>query len=151
MEPAPPNPPNVVVGTGINPGFAMDLWPLVLSSNCQTLDNVVVERVVDARQRRVPLQRKIGSGMTRAAFEVLARRGQIGHVGLVESVAHLGGSLGFTIDAVREMLVPAIAARRIRTEAFDVAPGRVCGIHHRAEGYEGRQRRIVPLWTSLRE
>lgn len=133
----------VVVGTGINPGFAMDVWPLVLSSNCQQLERVVVHRIVDARQRRVPLQRKIGSGMTRAAFEALARRGRIGHVGLVESVAHLAGALGFALDVVRETLVPTIAARRIRTPEFDVAPGRVSGIHHRAEGMEGRQQRIV--------
>jgi 4-hydroxy-tetrahydrodipicolinate reductase len=132
-----------VVATGINPGFAMDVWPLVLSSNAQTLERVFVRRVVDASKRRLPLQRKIGSGMTAREFEALARKGRIGHVGLVESAAHLGGALGWKLDAIKEKLVPALATRRIRTQHFDVPAGRVCGIHHRAEAYDGKRLRIV--------
>jgi 4-hydroxy-tetrahydrodipicolinate reductase len=133
----------VVVATGINPGFAMDVWPLVLTSNSQTLDRVLVRRVVDASQRREPLQRKIGSGMTAREFEALARDGRIGHVGLVESAAHLGAALGWDLDTVHETLVPKVAARRVRSQFFAVPAGRVCGIHHRAEAYEGKRLRIV--------
>jgi 4-hydroxy-tetrahydrodipicolinate reductase len=133
----------VVVGTGINPGFAMDVWPLVASSNLQVLHAVQVHRVVDATRRRGPLQRKIGSGMTVREFEALARDGKIGHVGLVESVAHLGGLLGWNLDRVIETLEPRVAKRRIRTAFFDVPAGRVCGIHHRAEARSGRVLRIV--------
>jgi 4-hydroxy-tetrahydrodipicolinate reductase len=132
----------VVVGTGINPGFAMDVWPLVLASNMQELERVVVHRVVDASQRREPLQRKIGSGMTAREFAKLAEAGRIGHVGLVESAAHLGGALGWRLDRVVETLEPTLASRRIRTAFFDVPARRVSGIHHRAEGYEGRKLRI---------
>jgi len=132
-----------VVATGINPGFAMDVWPLVLSSNMQTLDRIVVHRVVDARQRREPLQRKIGSGMTAREFAALARDSRIGHVGLVESAAHLGAALGWKLDSIRETLVPKLASKRIRSAYFTVAAGRVAGIHHRAEAFEGKRLRIV--------
>ncbi len=133
----------VVVGTGINPGFAMDVWPLVLSSNMQALESVQVHRVVDASRRRGPLQRKVGSGLTAREFEALAREGRIGHVGLVESIAHLGGMLGWALDRVDEALEPRLAKKRVRTQFFDVPAGRVCGIHHRAVAREGRKTRIV--------
>ena len=132
-----------VVGTGINPGFAMDVWPIILASNAQRLDHVRVNRIVDASRRRGPLQRKIGSGMTAAAFEALAVEGRIGHVGLVESCAHVADVLGWPLDRVQETLVPVLEARRIRTAHFDVPRGRVCGIHHRAVGTQRGVERIV--------
>ncbi len=131
-----------VVGTGINPGFAMDVWPLVLASNAQALERVEVVRVVDAADRREPLQRKVGAGMSRREFEALAREGRIGHVGLAESCAHLAATLGWPLDSMRESLRPCIATKRIRTAYFDVAPGQVSGIMHRAVGMEGKKRRV---------
>jgi 4-hydroxy-tetrahydrodipicolinate reductase len=132
-----------VVGTGINPGFAMDVWPLVLASNMQELSSVRVTRVVDASERREPLQRKVGSGLRRPEFEALARSRRIGHVGLAESCAHLAATLGWSLDTLVENLRPKIAPRRIRSAYFDVPAGRVSGIHHRAVGYEGRKRRVI--------
>ncbi len=132
-----------IVGTGINPGFAMDVWPVILASNSQSLEHVQVHRVVDASQRRGPLQRKIGSGLTAAQFEALAREGKIGHVGLVESCAHVADLLGWPLDRVQETLVPKLAPRRLRTDHFDVPSGRVCGIHHRAVGSQGGHERLV--------
>ncbi|MFQ5601624.1 MAG: dihydrodipicolinate reductase [Candidatus Krumholzibacteriia bacterium] len=132
-----------VVGSGINPGFAMDVWPLVLASNMQTLHAVHVTRVVDASQRREPLQRKVGAGLTRREFETLARAGRIGHVGLVESGAHLAAALGWSLDSLRENLTAKLATRHIRTASLDVRPGQVCGIHHRVVGSEGRRRRVT--------
>jgi len=132
-----------IVGTGINPGFAMDVWPLVLASNTQRIEHVQVMRVVDATSRRGPLQRKIGSGMTARDFEALARAGKIGHVGLVESCVHIADLLGWPLDRVRETLVPKLATRRLRTQHVDVARGRVCGIHHRAIGTQGKTERVI--------
>ncbi len=132
-----------IVGTGINPGFAMDVWPLVLASNTQSLEHVHVMRVVDATSRRGPLQRKIGSGMTARDFEASARGGKVGHVGLVESCAHIADLLGWPLDRVRETLVPKLATRRLHTKHVDVARGRVCGIHHRAIGSQGKTERVV--------
>jgi len=131
-----------VVATGINPGFAMDVWPLVLASNAQSLEAVRVVRVVDASDRREPLQRKVGAGMTRREFETLARAGRIGHVGLAESCAHLASALGWPLDTLRESLRPCIATNRLRTAYFDVAPGHVCGIMHTVIGMQGKKRRV---------
>ena len=51
-----------VVGTGVNPGFAMDALPITLTAICERVDAVRVERIQDARIRRLPFQQKIGAG-----------------------------------------------------------------------------------------
>ena len=45
-----------VLGTGINPGFVMDVLPLLLTTPCERVDAIVVSRVIDARARRLPFQ-----------------------------------------------------------------------------------------------
>src|SRR3954463_2692892 len=53
----------VLLGTGVNPGFVMDLLPVVLSSMVLTAKRVRVLRQLDASTRRRPLQQKVGATM----------------------------------------------------------------------------------------
>ena len=132
-----------VFGTGVNPGFVMDVLPLVMTGVCQKVERVKVERIVNASTRRGPLQRKIGSGMTKEEFEELAKGGRMGHVGLVESVALIAHGLGWDIDAVEEILEPAIAPKAIVTEHARVEPGQVAGIQQRAWGLKEGEKLII--------
>ena len=126
-----------VAGVGVNPGFLMDLLPLVASTVCLDVERVEVERIVDAATRREPLQRKVGAGMTPEQFEALADREEIGHVGLMESCALLADGLGLAADRIEEELKPALAERQIRTDYFEVAPGQVAGIIQEVRAMEG--------------
>ena len=64
-----------VLGTGVNPGFAMDALPITLTGVCERVDSIRVDRVQDARIRRLPFQQKIGAGLTpRAVPEEGGRR-----------------------------------------------------------------------------
>ncbi len=47
-----------LVGTGVNPGFVMDKLILTLSAARWRVDSVRAVRIVDASQRRLPLQKK---------------------------------------------------------------------------------------------
>src|SRR5205823_800137 len=89
-----------VLGTGVNPGFVMDTLALVLSGVCQDVTAVRCQRVVDASSRRQPLQKKIGSGLTREEFQRLVDARQVRHVGLYESVAMIADALGWRLDRV---------------------------------------------------
>ena len=71
-----------VVGTGVNPGFAMDTLPVVLSAPCERVDSVTVDRIQDASVRRIPFQQKIGAGLEPDDFRQKADRLEIRHVGL---------------------------------------------------------------------
>ena len=53
-----------VLGTGVNPGFVMDALPIALTAVCERVDRIEVQRIQDARVRRLPFQRKIGAGLT---------------------------------------------------------------------------------------
>lgn len=123
-----------VLGTGVNPGFAMDLLPICLTGVGRQIRAVRVERVVDASTRRGPLQRKIGSGLPPAEFRNLLTAGKAGHAGLKESLALIGHCLGWKLESIRETGDAVIARRDIQTKHVSVKKGQTCGLHQRAEG-----------------
>lgn len=132
-----------LVGTGVNPGFAMDTLPLALTAVSRRVDSVYVERRVAAGLRREPLQRKIGAGLSRAAFEAGVAAGTIRHVGLPESAAAIAAGLRWTLDRIEEQIDPVIAVERISTAFLTVEPGQVAGVHQVAWGWEGARERVV--------
>ena len=123
-----------VLGTGVNPGFVMDLLPLVLSAVTARVRSVRVTRVVDAAHRRGPLQRKIGAGITAEEFAQRAASGRMGHVGLAESLYMLAAGLGWELSTIEDTLEPVLATAEIQTPHARVAPGQVAGIHQVARG-----------------
>ncbi len=124
-----------VLGTGINPGFAMDALPIVLSGICQDVQNVQVDRVQDARIRRLPFQKKIGATLTPEQFAALVKTKAVRHVGLTESVSMLADALGFKVDRITDEIQPKIAKERVKSEFLTVEPGQVCGIVQDGVGY----------------
>ena len=62
----------VLLGTGVNPGFAMDTLVLAATGACTDVSCIRVVRVLDAGQRRQPLQHKVGAGLSIDQWE--ARR-----------------------------------------------------------------------------
>jgi 4-hydroxy-tetrahydrodipicolinate reductase len=127
----------VVVGTGVNPGYAMDTLALAATGACVDATRIRVERVVDAGARRGPLQRKVGAGMTPVEFEEKKATGTFGHIGLRESLLMIADGLAWTLDEVRETLDPVLSDRRHTTPHLTVEAGAVAGIHHAITGHIG--------------
>jgi 2,4-diaminopentanoate dehydrogenase len=123
-----------LVGTGVNPGFVMDKLVLVLSAVAQRVDHAKAVRIVDASKRRLPLQKKIGAGMTETEFREQVAAGIIKHHGLPESVAMVADGLGLVVDDISETIEPVVAQERIKTAFLEVAPGQVAGVHQIARG-----------------
>ena len=129
-----------LVGTGINPGFVMDKLVITLAGVSQRIDHVKALRVVDASKRRLPLQKKIGAGMTVDEFRAKVQEGTIKHVGLPESVAMVADSLGIRIDQITETIEPKVASERVQTEFLAVESGQAAGVHQIARGlFEGQE------------
>ena len=126
-----------VVGTGVNPGFVMDTLPIVLTAACGSIDSIAVDRVQDARTRRVPFQVKIGAGLTRAQFDRQVAEGRVRHVGLPESIAMIAAAVGWRLDRVTETINPKIATEAVASELLAVDPGNVCGLVQDGVGYRG--------------
>jgi hypothetical protein len=129
-----------LVGTGVNPGFVMDKLVITLAGVSQRIHHVKAVRVVDASKRRLPLQRKIGAGMSVDEFRAKVKEGTIKHVGLPESVAMVADSFGFRVDEITESIEPKIAEERVQTEFLTVDPGQAAGVHQIARGLsEGKE------------
>jgi len=122
-----------VLGTGVNPGFVMDVVPICLTGVCREVRAVHVQRVVNATTRRGPLQRKIGSGLEPAAFEKLFAEGKAGHAGLKESAALIAHCLGWRITDLTETCEAMVADHDIHTPHVEVRKGQCCGLHQHAE------------------
>ena len=117
-----------VLGTGVNPGFVMDALPIALSGVCERVDSVRIDRVQDARVRRLPFQQKIGSGLTTEQFQKKVADQTVRHVGLAESVTMIADAFGWRLDKVTDDIKPKIAEQTVESEFLAVDPGYVCGI-----------------------
>jgi hypothetical protein len=124
-----------VVGTGVNPGFAMDALPITLTGICERVDSIRVDRIQDARSRRLPFQQKIGSGLNKEQFAQKVKDGSVRHVGLAESVTMIADAMGWKLDKVTDDIQPKIAEQGVESELIAVDPGYVCGIIQDGIGY----------------
>jgi hypothetical protein len=125
-----------VLGTGVNPGFVMDALPIALSGVCERVDSVRIDRVQDARVRRLPFQQKIGSGLTKEQFQRKVDDQSVRHVGLAESVTMIAEAFGWKLDKVTDEIKPKIADRTVESEFLAVDPGYVCGIVQDGVGWK---------------
>jgi 4-hydroxy-tetrahydrodipicolinate reductase len=123
-----------ILGTGVNPGFVLDFVPVIASAVAYEVRRVVGLRVVDAGKRRLPLQRKVGAGLTAEEFAARVAAGTLGHIGLRESVALVGRALGLAVDEVTQTVEPVIAGEERRTAFLTVPAGAVAGIRNRGFG-----------------
>jgi hypothetical protein len=124
-----------VLGTGVNPGFVMDALPIMLTGVCERVEAIRVERIQDARIRRLPFQQKIGAGLTRDQFQRKVDDGSVRHVGLAESVSMIAEALGWKVDRITDEIHPRIATETVASEFLAVDPGYVCGIVQDGIGY----------------
>ena len=124
-----------MLSTGVNPGFVMDALPIALTAVCDRVDRVVVNRIQDARMRRLPFQQKIGAGLTTEQFQKKVRDGSVRHVGFTESIAMIADALGWTLDRITDSVEPKLASVTTSSEFLAVDPGYVCGIVQDGVGY----------------
>ena len=137
-----------VLGVGVNPGFAMDLLPILLTAPSSDVRHMRVTRVIDASARRWTLQHRIGAGIEPSAFRDWARQRTTPHVGLRQSIHMIAASLGWRLDQVVEGMEPIVADAWVRTPYVSVAPGQVAGIHQWANGTANRRTVIELDWRT---
>jgi hypothetical protein len=131
-----------LLGTGVNPGFVMDKLVLGLSAACQRVDHARAVRIVDAARRRLPLQKKVGAGLTVEEFNQRVAAGTVKHVGLPESVAMISDGLGLDVDTITETVEPVVAIEPISTDYLQVEAGQAAGIHQVARGIAAGQEKV---------
>jgi 4-hydroxy-tetrahydrodipicolinate reductase len=121
----------------------MDALPIALSAVCERVDSVRVDRVQDARIRRLAFQKKIGAGLTPSEFAERVKDLSVRHVGLTESVAMIADALGFELSRITDEIQPRVAEQAVESSFLRVEAGQVCGIVQDGVGYVGADAAIV--------
>jgi len=134
-----------VVGTGVNPGFVMDALPIMLSGACERVDAIRIDRIQDASIRRLPFQKKIGSGLTVQQFQEKVEAGTVRHVGLTESVAMIADSFGWKMAKITDSIQPKVTERQVSSQFLTVEPGFVCGLIQDGIGYDKDGKALITL------
>jgi len=123
-----------LTAVGINPGFIMDVVPILCSTPCWRVDSLFVRRVVDFSPYGPDEMRHIGANLTSREFLRGAAQGAIGHIGLLETAAMVAHCLGLGIDELRQTKEPLVTRKERQTPYIKISPGRVCGFKQNVAG-----------------
>ena len=127
-----------VLGTGVNPGFVLDLLVIALTGVCTEIRRITATRTNDLAPYGHTVLQAQGVGLSPEEFyERLDSGGVVGHVGFPESMHMIASCIGWTIDRIDEVREPIIARVERATPLAKVKPGRVAGCSHSAVAYAG--------------
>lgn len=132
-----------VVGTGVNPGFLMDALPAFLTSVCQKVNTVEVRRFQDATYRRIPFQRKIGTGLSLTEFQDKVDDGSLRHVGLSQSIQFIATQLGWPLEKTEDIISPVVATAAIQTSDLKIESGQAAGVRQVGKGWVNGELKIL--------
>lgn len=122
-----------VVGTGVNPGFVLDLLVIALTGVCLSVDSITATRINDLAPYGPTVLAAQGVGLTPAAFEAGVSDGTVtGHFGFPESISMVAAALGREIDGIEQAIEPIVSEVRRETPFVTVEPGCVAGTRHTA-------------------
>jgi 4-hydroxy-tetrahydrodipicolinate reductase len=129
-----------VVGTGINPGFVLDVLVIALTGVCARVEAITATRVNDLAPYGPSVLRSQGVGLTPEAFrEGVAQGAVVGHIGFPESISMIAHAVGWRIDRVEQQREPIISTVTRRTPFVTIEPGQTAGCLHTAVAYrEGK-------------
>jgi 4-hydroxy-tetrahydrodipicolinate reductase len=129
-----------VVGTGINPGFVLDLLVVTLTGVCSAVDAITATRINDLSPYGPAVLSAQGVGLTPDAFEAGLNEGTVtGHVGFPESISMIAAALGCTVERIEQTIEPLVSEVRRETPFVTVEPGCVAGNCHTAVAYRGSE------------
>ena len=134
-----------VLGTGVNPGFVLDLLVVALSGGNHTVERIEASRVNDLSPYGPTVMKSQGVGTTPEDFKAGVADGSIvGHVGFPESIQMISEALGLGVDRIVQSREPIISSVYRETPYVKVEPGMVAGCAHIGAGYCG-DKEVVKL------
>lgn len=134
-----------ILGTGVNPGFVLDLLVILLSGVCHQVDRIEARRVNDLSPYGPTVMKAQGVGTTPEEFAAGVADGTIvGHVGFPESIRMISDALGLGVTRIEQGCEPIVSKGYRDTAYVKIVPGVVAGSSHLAAGYAG-EKQVVRL------
>lgn len=135
-----------VLGTGVNPGFILDLLVVTLTGACEQVESIEAARINDLSPFGRAVMEEQGVGLTVDEFNKRNSQGQLaGHVGFKESVAIIANGLGWEVAEFKEVKEPIVSTVERKAEHFHVLPGNVAGVRQQCFAYDRDGRQIIHL------
>ena len=129
-----------VLGTGINPGFVLDLLVITLTGICSEIQSITARRVNDLSPFGPSVLKSQGVGLTPAQFdEGIREETVVGHIGFDQSMHMIADSLGWKIDRTEQTREPIVSQVKRETRFVTVEPGQVAGCSHIATAFRQGQ------------
>ena len=131
----------VIAATGINPGFAFDVLPLVLAGTAWDVSKIIVQRTLDASVFGRGVHRSLGIGYSEAEFRRAVRSRRVrGHIGFAESARIIADGMGLQIERFEEEIEPVLADRVHVLAGYTIEPPETAGVVQLATAtVEGRE------------
>jgi len=125
-----------VLGTGINPGFVLDLLILALTGTCERVDHIKASRVNDLSPFGHAVMVEQGVGVTPDEFEKGVENGAIaGHVGFPESIKMITDGIGWDLEKVDQTRQSIVSNVYRQSKYAEVKAGNVAGCKQCGYGY----------------
>ncbi len=127
-----------ILGTGVNPGYVLDLMVVMLTGGCHDVERIEASRVNDLSPYGPTVMETQGVGTSPEAFRAGVEAGTIvGHVGFPESIRMISDAIGLGVDRIEEVREPIVSSVRRETPHVVIEPGMVAGCAHIGIGYRG--------------
>ncbi len=125
-----------VLGTGINPGFVLDLLILALTGTCENVESITASRINDLSPFGHAVMEEQGVGITVDEFNKrMSENNLAGHVGFPESITMIADGIGVKLDNIEQTKDPIISSVNRETKYAKVKPGNLAGIRQQGFGY----------------
>ncbi|MDX9692009.1 MAG: 2,4-diaminopentanoate dehydrogenase [Acholeplasmataceae bacterium] len=127
-----------VLGTGINPGFIMDLLVVALSGTMTDVKHIEAKRVNSLSPFGPAVMHEQGVGISLDEYNFrIAENNLAGHVGFKESVHMISDALGIKIEGFKQQMEPIITNVDRKSKYGEAKAGTLAGINMTGQGLVG--------------
>ncbi len=141
-----------VLPTGLNPGFATDLLPIVFTGACAHVKKISMKRVGDKNYYNAANMANYGIGFTLEEFQKGLADGSVGWKFPQSSsqIDMVADALGWKLDETRLRIEPITSKKKkITSSGMVIEPGLVGGIKFVHSGMKGGEEVVTTEWIGL--
>ncbi len=124
-----------VLGTGINPGFIMDLLVVALTGAMTDVTHIEANRVNSLSPFGPAVMEEQGVGITVDKFmSGIENQTLAGHVGFAESVLMIADAIGIKLDKFQQQMEPIVTSVDRKSKYGEALKGNVAGVNMTGQG-----------------
>ncbi len=124
-----------VLGTGINPGFIMDLLVIALSGVMTDVKHIEAKRVNSLSPFGPAVMHEQGVGISIGEYHKRVMDGKLaGHVGFKESIYMIADALGVKLEDFNQQMKPIVTNVDRRSKYGEALAGSLAGINMTGQG-----------------